>query len=125
MPWARGRYLSGNWAEAMGLIAGALKSLQGRGATSVILVGHSYAGHVIPLVADAKIVHDLAELGVIFLMFCLGLELRLRRTFDVVTATSAADAFASCCVPRMPGFARPPRRRLLRPHQVHCVLSPK
>ncbi|WP_293854680.1 alpha/beta hydrolase [uncultured Alsobacter sp.] len=41
MPWARGRYLSGNWAEAMGLIAGAVKSLQGRGATSVILVGHS------------------------------------------------------------------------------------
>ena len=41
MPWARSRYLSGNWAEAMGIIATAVKSLQAQGAKSVILVGHS------------------------------------------------------------------------------------
>lgn len=41
MPWARGRYLSGNWAEAMGIIGGAVKTLQAQGARSIILVGHS------------------------------------------------------------------------------------
>jgi pimeloyl-ACP methyl ester carboxylesterase len=41
MPWARSRYLSGNWTEAMSIIAGSVKSLQAKGAKSVILVGHS------------------------------------------------------------------------------------
>lgn len=41
MPWARGRYLSGSWTEAMGIITASVKSLQAQGAKSVILVGHS------------------------------------------------------------------------------------
>jgi CPA2 family monovalent cation:H+ antiporter-2 len=63
-------------------IAGATTLLFQRLGQPVVL-GYLLAGLIvgpyvpIPLVADAKIVHALAELGVILLMFCIGLELRL------------------------------------------------
>lgn len=63
-------------------IAGATTLLFQRLGQPVVL-GYLLAGLIvgpyvpIPLVADPKIVHALAELGVILLMFCIGLELRL------------------------------------------------
>ncbi len=49
-----------------------------------LLAGVIVGPHVpIPLVADEAMVHALAELGVIMLMFALGLEFSLRRLFQV------------------------------------------
>ncbi len=54
-----------------------------------VVLGYIVAGliigpHVpIPLVADSGIVHALSELGVILLMFSLGLEFRLRRLVEL------------------------------------------
>ena len=41
MPWSRGRYLAGNWDQAMQEIADHVKTLKDKGATQIILVGHS------------------------------------------------------------------------------------
>lgn len=49
-----------------------------------ILAGLIIGPHVpIPLVADAQVVHALSELGVILLMFSLGLEFSLRKLIQV------------------------------------------
>src|SRR6478672_7133386 len=45
-----------------------------------ILAGLLIGPHVpFPLVADAEMVHTLSEMGVILLLFALGLEFRLRK----------------------------------------------
>jgi len=59
-----------------------------------VVLGYLLAGlivgpHVpIPLVADKGVVHALSELGVILLMFSLGLEFRLRKLFAVGPAVA-------------------------------------
>jgi K+:H+ antiporter len=74
-----------------------------------ILAGLIVGPHVpIPLVADREIVQTLSELGVILLMFALGLEFSLRKLVRVgptagvtavvqsTTSASAARSGASC-----------------------------
>lgn len=41
MPWSRRRYLAGHWDQAMQEIAGHVQSLRDKGATKIVLVGHS------------------------------------------------------------------------------------
>lgn len=41
MPWSRNRYLQGHWDGAMAEIAQHVKSLQDKGATRIVLMGHS------------------------------------------------------------------------------------
>ena len=41
MPWSRNRYIDGNWDQAMGEIANHIKALREKGATRIVLVGHS------------------------------------------------------------------------------------
>lgn len=63
-----------------------------------ILAGVIVGPHVpIPLVADPGIVHTLSELGVILLMFALGLEFSLRKLASV-GATAGITAVLQCSV---------------------------
>jgi len=61
-----------------------------------VVFGYLVAGMLVgphipfPLVADFSTIHTLAELGVILLMFSLGLEFNLRRLFDVVPTAGVA-----------------------------------
>lgn len=41
MPWSRGRYLDGGWDKAMAEMAAHVKSLRDKGATRIVIVGHS------------------------------------------------------------------------------------
>jgi pimeloyl-ACP methyl ester carboxylesterase len=41
MPWSRNRYLQGHWDGAMAEIAQHVKALQDKGATRIVLLGHS------------------------------------------------------------------------------------
>ena len=41
MPWSRNRYLQGHWDDAMAEIAQHVKGLQDKGATRIVLMGHS------------------------------------------------------------------------------------
>jgi pimeloyl-ACP methyl ester carboxylesterase len=41
MPWSRSRYIDGNWDTAMAEIAQHVKTLRERGATRIVLMGHS------------------------------------------------------------------------------------
>lgn len=41
MPWSRGRYLDGSWDKAMAEMAAHVKSLRDKGATRIVIVGHS------------------------------------------------------------------------------------
>ena len=41
MPWSRNRYLQGHWDGAMAEIAQHVKTLQDKGATRIVLMGHS------------------------------------------------------------------------------------
>jgi monovalent cation:H+ antiporter-2, CPA2 family len=66
-----------------------------------VVLGYLLAGlivgpHVpIPLVADEKIIHVLSELGVILLMFALGLEFSLRKLVSVGPTASVTAIFQS------------------------------
>ncbi len=68
-----------------------------------VVLGYLLAGlvvgpHVpIPLVADPRIVHTLSELGVILLMFSLGLEFSLRKLLKV-GPTAGVTAVLQCSV---------------------------
>ncbi|CAM3272943.1 potassium transporter [Corallococcus sp. ZKHCc1 1396] len=69
-----------------------------------ILAGFIIGPHVpIPLVADPNIVTTLSELGVILLMFSLGLEFSLRRLFQV-GPTAGLTAVIQCSVMVWLGF---------------------
>lgn len=41
MPWSRNRYIDGNWDKAMMEMANHVKTLRDKGATKIVLVGHS------------------------------------------------------------------------------------
>ncbi|EKD42207.1 MAG: Cation:proton antiporter, partial [uncultured bacterium] len=66
-----------------------------------VVLGYILAGVIvgpyipIPLIADSAIVHTLAELGVIFLMFSLGLEFSIRKLFKVLP-TAGLVALIQC-----------------------------
>ncbi|WP_434300045.1 cation:proton antiporter domain-containing protein [Corallococcus exiguus] len=69
-----------------------------------ILAGFIIGPHVpIPLVADPGIVQTLSEMGVILLMFSLGLEFSLRRLFQV-GPTAGLTAVIQCSVMVWLGF---------------------
>ena len=71
------------------LCVGALTSVIFQRLKQPVVFGYLIAGlivgpHVpIPLVADAEVVHALSELGVILLMFALGLEFRFKKLLEV------------------------------------------
>jgi CPA2 family monovalent cation:H+ antiporter-2 len=75
-----------------------------------VVVGYLVAGLVIgphvpiPLVADPAAVHTMSELGVVLLMFSLGLELSLRRLFRVGPSV-AVTAVVQCSLLLWLGFA--------------------
>jgi CPA2 family monovalent cation:H+ antiporter-2 len=70
-----------------------------------ILAGLIIGPHVpIPLVADAEIVHTLSELGVILLMFGLGLEFSLGKLFRSAP-TAGVTALIQCSVMLLLGYA--------------------
>lgn len=70
-----------------------------------ILAGVIVGPHVpIPLVADPGIVHTLSELGVILLMFALGLEFSLRKLASV-GATAGITAVLQCSALLWLGYA--------------------
>ena len=83
------------------LVAGVVTILFHRFKQPVVL-GYIVAGFIIGphtppfgLIHDEETIKTLAELGVIFLMFCLGLEFSLRKLFKVgATAFIAATAAA-------------------------------
>jgi CPA2 family monovalent cation:H+ antiporter-2 len=60
-----------------------------------LLAGLLIGPHVtwVPLYADAETVHTLASLGVILIMFSLGLELRMGKLVRLATQAGAAAAF--------------------------------
>lgn len=66
-----------------------------------VVLGYLIAGLIIgphvpvPLVADAGIVHTLSEIGVILLMFSLGLEFRLKKLLEV-GPTAGLTALIQC-----------------------------
>jgi monovalent cation:H+ antiporter-2, CPA2 family len=69
-----------------------------------ILAGLIVGPHVpIPLVADSGVVHTLSELGVILLMFSLGLEFSLRKLFSV-GPTAGLTAIIQCSLMVWLGF---------------------
>jgi monovalent cation:H+ antiporter-2, CPA2 family len=74
-----------------------------------IVFGYLLAGVIVgpqlpvPLVADEAMVRTLSELGVILLMFSLGLEFRLRRVFSVA-GTSGLAALAETSIMLGLGF---------------------
>ncbi len=75
-----------------------------------VVLGYLIAGliigpHVpIPLVADTRVVHTLSELGVILLMFALGLEFSLRKLLSV-GPTAGVTALVQCALMLGLGFA--------------------
>ncbi len=69
-----------------------------------ILAGLIVGPHVpIPLIADSSTVHTLSELGVILLMFSLGLEFSLRKLF-AVGPTAGLTAVIQCSIMLWLGF---------------------
>jgi CPA2 family monovalent cation:H+ antiporter-2 len=74
-----------------------------------VVLGYILAGLIvgpyvpIPLVADSGVVHTLSELGVILLMFSLGLEFSLRKLF-AVGPTAGLTAIIQCSLMVWLGF---------------------
>jgi monovalent cation:H+ antiporter-2, CPA2 family len=74
-----------------------------------VVLGYLIAGLVIgphvpvPLVADGSLVHQLSEIGVVMLMFALGLEFRLARLLRV-GATASVTAIVQCSLMMWIGF---------------------
>jgi len=74
-----------------------------------VVLGYILAGLIIgphlpiPLIADASIVHTLSELGVILLMFGLGLEFSVGKLFRTA-ATAGITAVIQCSVMMLAGF---------------------
>jgi CPA2 family monovalent cation:H+ antiporter-2 len=74
-----------------------------------VVLGYLLAGlivgpHVpIPLVADPRVVHTLSELGVILLMYSLGLEFSLRKLADV-GPTAGLTAVIQCSLMAWLGY---------------------
>jgi monovalent cation:H+ antiporter-2, CPA2 family len=74
-----------------------------------VVLGYIIAGLIIgphlpiPLIADASIVRTLSELGVIMLMFGLGLDFSVRKLFRTA-ATAGITAVIQCSVMMLAGF---------------------
>jgi CPA2 family monovalent cation:H+ antiporter-2 len=96
-------------ALAMVLCVAAVTSVLFQRLRQPVVLGYIIAGliigpHVpIPLVADASIVQTLSELGVILLMFSLGLEFSLRKLFQV-GPTAGITAVIQCSLMIWLGF---------------------
>ncbi|WNG39707.1 potassium transporter [Archangium violaceum] len=96
-------------AMAMVLCVAAVTSVVFQRLRQPVVLGYIIAGliigpHVpIPLVADAAIVHTLSELGVILLMFSLGLEFSLRKLVQV-GPTAGLTAVIQCSLMIWLGF---------------------
>ncbi|MCY1074971.1 cation:proton antiporter [Archangium lansingense] len=96
-------------ALAMVLCVAAVTSVIFQRLRQPIVLGYIIAGliigpHVpIPLVADSAIVQTLSELGVILLMFSLGLEFSLRKLFQV-GPTAGITAVIQCSLMVWLGF---------------------
>jgi CPA2 family monovalent cation:H+ antiporter-2 len=75
-----------------------------------VVLGYMLAGLIvgphlpIPLVADPEIVHTLSEIGIIFLMFSLGLEFSFRKLVKV-GPTAGVTAIGECSLMFWLGFA--------------------
>lgn len=88
---------------ALVLCVGALAAVLFHRLNLPVVFGYLIAGMVvgpylpIPVVADVELVKTLSELGVILLMFSLGLEFRLRKVADVA-ATAGPAALAETTV---------------------------
>jgi len=88
-------------ALAVVLCAAALTSILSRRLRQPAVLGYIVAGllvgpHVpVPLVADPQIVHTLSELGVILLMFSLGLEFSLQKLVKVGPAVGVTAVMES------------------------------
>ena len=93
-----------------------------------VVLGYLLAGlvvgpHVpIPLVADREIVQTLSELGVIFLMFSLGLEFSLRTLFRV-GPTAGLTAVLQCSVMLGLGYAVASRSRSASPRSLRSAVA--
>ncbi|MDB4933353.1 MAG: potassium/proton antiporter rosb [Labilithrix sp.] len=87
----------------------ALTTIVARRLHQPVVLGYLVAGlligpHVpIPLVADPETVHTLSELGVVLLMFSIGLEFSLRKLFRV-GASVAVTAVVECSLLLWLGF---------------------
>ncbi|OJT23743.1 potassium transporter [Archangium sp. Cb G35] len=96
-------------ALAMVLCVAAVTSIIFQRLRQPVVLGYIIAGliigpHVpIPLVADSGIVQTLSELGVILLMFSLGLEFSLRKLFQV-GPTASVTAIIQCSLMIWLGF---------------------
>ncbi|WPB75174.1 cation:proton antiporter [Archangium violaceum] len=96
-------------ALAMVLCVAAVTSVIFQRLRQPVVLGYIIAGliigpHVpIPLVADSGIVQTLSELGVILLMFSLGLEFSLRKLFQV-GPTAGVTAIIQCSLMIWLGF---------------------
>ena len=96
-------------ALAMVLCVAAVTSVIFQRLRQPVVLGYIIAGliigpHVpIPLIADAAIVQTLSELGVILLMFSLGLEFSLRKLLQV-GLTAALTAIIQCSLMIWLGF---------------------
>ena len=88
----------------------AVTSVVSRRLRQPVVLGYLVAGLVIgphvpiPLVADPAAVHTLSELGVVLLMFSLGLEFSLRKLFRVGPSV-AVTAVVQCSLLMWLGFA--------------------
>ncbi len=94
---------------ALVLCVAAVTSLLFQRLHQPVVFGYLTAGMLIgphipvPLVADEGLVHTLAELGVILLMFALGLEFSLRKLFRVIP-TAGIIALLQCSAMIFFGF---------------------
>ena len=94
---------------ALVLCVAAVTSLLFQRLHQPVVFGYLFAGMLIgphipvPLVADEGLVHTLAELGVILLMFALGLEFSLRKLFRVAP-TAGIIALLQCSAMIFLGF---------------------
>lgn len=83
---------------ALVLCVGALAAVLFHRLNLPVVFGYLIAGMVvgpylpIPVVADVELVKTLSELGVILLMFSLGLEFRLRKVADVAATAEIGRA---------------------------------
>jgi CPA2 family monovalent cation:H+ antiporter-2 len=100
-----------SFLEALTIVLGvaAVTTLVFQRLRQPVVLGYLLAGLIIgphtsiPLVAEPEVVHTLSELGVILLMFSLGLEFRLR-TLLRVAPTAGLTAVFQCSVMMWAGF---------------------
>src|SRR6187399_1905728 len=91
------------WSLAIVLVVAALTTVVFQRLKQPVVLGYILAGilvgpHVpIPLSANRQTIESLSELGVILLMFSLGLEFRLKKLFQI-GATAGITALIQCSI---------------------------